>query len=75
MKAGVYRHYKGGLYWVLGLARHSESGEKMVVYVRLYSRQGIPMNVRPFEEFVGSVVAQDGSVESRFEYVGDVDPG
>lgn len=30
--AGQYRHYKGGLYEVVGIARHSETEEKLVVY-------------------------------------------
>lgn len=32
MKEGVYKHFKGGEYGVLGVAEHSETGEKMVVY-------------------------------------------
>ncbi len=39
IKLGIYRHFKGGQYRVLALARHSESLEPMVVYQALYGRQ------------------------------------
>ena len=35
MEAGIYKHYKGGYYQVLGVAAHSETDEMMVVYVSL----------------------------------------
>ena len=37
---GVYRHYKGSLYQVMGMARHSETEEWLVVYRALYGEQG-----------------------------------
>ena len=36
---GTYRHYKGNLYEVLGIARHSETEEVMVVYRALYGKK------------------------------------
>ncbi|MCX6791152.1 MAG: DUF1653 domain-containing protein, partial [Candidatus Gribaldobacteria bacterium] len=36
LKRGVYQHYKGNFYEVLGVARHSETLEEMVVYKALY---------------------------------------
>ena len=38
---GVYRHYKGGLYEVVGTVRHSESLEAMTLYRALYGEQGL----------------------------------
>ena len=61
---GLYRHYKGGEYEVIGVARHSESLEPMVVYRPLYNDTG--WWVRPFEMFVGTVEI-DGVVRRRFE--------
>ncbi|MCX7513656.1 DUF1653 domain-containing protein [Frateuria sp. STR12] len=61
--AGVYRHYKGQRYQVLGVARHSETLEELVVYRALYGEQGLW--VRPaamFEE----TVAVDGRPVPRF---------
>ena len=49
MNLGVWRHYKGGLYLVLGVAKHTESGEELVVYVPLYELPGagLPLQARP----------------------------
>jgi hypothetical protein len=41
MQAGVYRHYKGGYYQVLGVGQHTETKELMVVYISL---SGSPMS-------------------------------
>jgi Protein of unknown function (DUF1653) len=62
-----YRHYKGGLYEVLGVARHSESHEPMVVYRPLYGESGLW--VRPFDMFVESVV-HEGKSQPRFSIIG-----
>ena len=40
LQPGVYRHFKGGLYLLLGQACHSETMEKMVVYQALYGERG-----------------------------------
>jgi hypothetical protein len=57
---GHYRHYKGLDYEVLGVVRHSESLEAMVLYKPLYNTSGLW--VRPFEMFVGDVVPEGRSV-------------
>jgi hypothetical protein len=50
---GLYRHYKGNLYEVIGVASHSETEESLVVYRALYGSRG--MWVRPFEMFMSDV--------------------
>ena len=50
---GRYRHYKGGEYEVVGIARHSETGEPMVVYRPMRDAGG--WWVRPHAMFFGSV--------------------
>jgi hypothetical protein len=50
---GHYRHFKGGLYEVLGVARHSETDEQLVVYRPLYGDGGLW--VRPLAMFVEPV--------------------
>lgn len=66
---GLYRHYKGNLYEVIGAATHSETEEPLVVYRALYGVRG--MWVRPFEMFVGEVEV-DGKRMRRFAPVGEV---
>ena len=60
---GRYRHYKGGLYEVLGMVRHSETLEPMTLYRALYGEQGLW--VRPAAMFNGTVVV-DGREQPRF---------
>ena len=66
LKLGKYRHFKGGEYLVEGLATHSETGEKMVVYKPLYGEGGLW--VRPLKMFQ-ETVEYEGSVRSRFEFI------
>jgi len=67
MKIGRYRHFKGGEYQVYGVAKHSETGEELVVYRPLYGEGG--MWVRPLSMFQETVV-RDGREQPRFEYIG-----
>ncbi len=60
---GIYRHYKGKFYEVLGTAVHSESGEQLVVYRACYGKRGLW--VRPLSMFLGSVEV-DGRSQPRF---------
>jgi hypothetical protein len=61
--AGRYRHYKGRDYEVIGVARHSETREALVVYRPLYGERGLW--VRPAAMFLGEVVV-DGDAVRRF---------
>lgn len=63
---GIYRHYKGALYEVSGLARHSETEEWLVVYRALYGEYGLW--VRPAAMFTESVDYQ-GETVPRFSLV------
>ena len=65
---GRYRHFKGGMYEVIGMARHSETLEDMVVYRALYGDGGLW--VRPAAMFLELVVL-DGKSVPRFEKVQD----
>lgn len=60
---GRYRHYKGGEYEVLGVVRHSETLEPLVLYRPLYNTSG--MWVRPFAMFLETVQV-DGATVPRF---------
>lgn len=60
---GLYRHYKGQRYRVLGTARHSETEELLVVYRALYGEHGLW--VRPAAMFAESVLV-DGQPQPRF---------
>lgn len=62
---GVYRHFKGKQYFVLGVAKHSETQEEMVVYVCLYENENGAFWVRPLSIFDGFVDV-DGKKVKRF---------
>jgi hypothetical protein len=66
MRSGRYRHYKGNEYIVIGVAKHSETLEEMVVYRQDYGEQGLW--VRPKEMFLETVEV-DGQLISRFEFI------
>ena len=60
---GRYRHFKGNEYEVIGIAQHSETGEKLVVYKAMYGEQGLW--VRPYDMFT-EPVEQNGQLVARF---------
>ena len=68
VRPGRYRHFKGNEYRVLALARHSETGEPMVVYQALYGERGLW--VRPADMW-GEHVEREGYSGPRFVYVGE----
>lgn len=65
---GRYRHYKGGLYEVIGTARHSETLEPMTLYRALYGEQGLW--VRPAAMFSGEITVE-GVRLPRFARISD----
>jgi hypothetical protein len=65
---GLYRHFKGNLYQVVDIARHSETGEEMVVYRALYGERGLW--VRPLALF-DETLERDGKTVKRFAPVAD----
>ena len=66
LEKGLYRHYKGKYYEVIGEAKHSETGEHLVVYRPLYGEQGLW--VRPFGMFKETLP----NGVKRFTYCGEV---
>ncbi len=71
IKPGKYRHFKGNEYEVIGVAKHSETLEPMVVYRALYGEKGLW--VRPAAMFTETVIA-DGIEQPRFRMLEEADP-
>ena len=69
LKPGKYRHYKGKEYEVIGIARHSETLEELVVYKALYQEEGKNLWVRPLKMFLEEVEV-GGKKMPRFELLG-----
>ena len=67
MRSGKYRHYKGNEYEIIGIAKHSETLEEMIVYRSVYDKNSLW--VRPKDMFFETVVI-NGVEVSRFEYLG-----
>ena len=71
IQTGKYRHYKGGIVEVLGVAHHSETLEEFVLYRALYECRDCGIGsvwVRPLKMFFENVVV-DGKAKPRFEYL------
>jgi len=72
IKLGKYLHFKGKMYEVIGLARHSETSEELVVYRALYDSEEFGKNalwVRPKKMFFEKVIV-DGKEVPRFKHIG-----
>lgn len=65
MELGLYKHYKGNVYEVIGVAKHSETLEEMVIYKATYQPEGENLWVRPKAMFEESIVIE-GKMIKRF---------
>lgn len=65
---GTYRRYKNNLYKVIGMAKHSETLEDLVVYEALYDNELSKLWIRPRDMFLGEVEIAGRKVP-RFELV------
>lgn len=68
LKKGKYRHFKGGEYRLIDIAKHSETLEPMVVYQALYGENGLW--VRPAYMWT-EIVHRDDYNGPRFIYIGE----
>lgn len=68
IRPGIYRHFKGNLYEVIAIAKHSETLEELVVYRALYGEHGVW--VRPVSMW-NETVERDGKTYQRFTYIED----
>lgn len=72
VKMGLYRHYKGDIYRVLGVAHHSETAEELVIYQGQHYCPEFgnnPIWARPAAMFLETVTI-NGKEIARFEYIG-----
>lgn len=73
IKLGRYKHFKGNEYKVIGVGRHSETLEKLVVYQALYDNEIYGNNaiwVRPLSLFLARKNVKGKEVPA-FEYIGE----
>jgi len=69
LKLGKYQHYKGHFYKVIGIAKHSETLEELVIYEALYENPDGKLWVRPLKMFLEKVEIK-GKKVPRFKFVG-----
>ena len=70
IKQGIYRHFRGNNYHILGVAQHSEDGTIFVVYRPMYGARDLW--VRPIEMF-HEKVELDGQQVPRFEFLEQIE--
>ncbi len=68
LELGLYKHYKGKIYEVIGVARHSETLEELVVYKATYQPEGENLWIRPVAMFTETILI-DGIKKKRFEKI------
>ena len=77
IKLGRYRHFKGKEYRILGVARHSETQEPLIIYEEIHKDGKGGLWARPFKMFAEEVEVKDPAKDGvnkkvpRFEYVGE----
>ncbi|HAN09592.1 MAG TPA: DUF1653 domain-containing protein [Clostridiales bacterium] len=72
---GKYKHFKGNLYEVMGIAKNSENLEEYVIYKALYDNEDMQYGalwIRPKTMFCETIV-REGKEFKRFEFVGTVE--
>ena len=73
VKLGKYKHYKGNMYNVIGIGRHSETLEEFVIYQALYNSKEFGKDqiwIRPKKMFLENVII-NGKEIPRFEFLED----
>ena len=68
IKLGIYKHYKGNLYKVYFVAKHTETLEELACYEALYENMDGKFWVRPLKMFLETVEI-NGNVVKRFEFI------
>ncbi len=66
IKMGIYEHYKGNIYQLVGVGFDSETLQEVVIYQAKYGNNDLW--TRPIDEFLGSVEI-NGKIVSRFKYL------
>ncbi|KIE04305.1 Uncharacterized protein NF27_IN00460 [Candidatus Jidaibacter acanthamoeba] len=72
MQLGLYQHFKGNYYQVLGVCIHSETLEKHVIYQALYGDYNLW--VRPLSMFEEKIVYRDKE-QPRFKFIKNINTG
>ena len=68
IQPGIYKHYKNKKYRVIGIAKHSETLEDLVIYEALYDNEVSKLWARPISEFTDEV-EYNGKKVKRFERI------
>ena len=70
IKPGIYEHFKGKMYRVIGVGKHSETLEDLVFYEALYDNEFSKLWAGPLESFQ-SEAEVEGKKVPRFRYIGE----
>ena len=70
VKIGIYQHYKGNKYEVIGVAKDSETLEEFVVYRALYDNKVSKLWIRQVDLFTDKVEV-DGETVDMYKYIGE----